>query len=222
MRLASQGGPEQRGRGGGGQGAQGSMQVPRAPHPSQPVRHRTPEARRQSRQLSVKAGARGRLRDGVTSPLGLLAPQVQSRQQSQGGFPGREVNTQACLLSLTTVSDLSDHPSQDTRSKWEKQQLPHKGIHRRTSKPVTLGSSAPCGLSAVWDGWAVAACTGRLLVSDGQRPEVVLGVFRVRGGPRHSVLWPCVRRGTAGHPFCKQRLPPCHGPRSCPPQVPGL
>ncbi|ELR50914.1 Mediator of RNA polymerase II transcription subunit 15, partial [Bos mutus] len=60
-------------------------------------------------------------------PLGVLVPQVQSRQQSQGGFPGREVNTQACLLSLTTVSDLSDHPSQDTRSKWEKQQLPHKG-----------------------------------------------------------------------------------------------
>ena len=124
-------------------------------------------------------------------PLGVLAPQVQSRQQSQGGLPGRGVNTQACLLSLTTVSDLSDHPSQDTRSKREKQHPPHKGIHRRELGPRLSAALPPRAVRSAGRVGCHSSC--------GQAP----GVRRAetRGG---AGCLPC-----PGRPPAQRALAPC-------------
>lgn len=119
-------------------GAQGPTQAPRAPHPSPcGAGHHKPEG--DLRTAVCQAGALGRRRDGVTSWLGCQCLRCRAKK----ALPEREVNTQTCFLSLTTFSDLSDHPSQGTRSKWEKQHFLHKGIHRCKSKSVILSSFAP-------------------------------------------------------------------------------
>lgn len=92
-----------------------------------------------SEQPSVKAGALGRRRDGVAGWLGCQCLRCRAKE----ALPEREVSTQTCFLPLTTFSGLSDHPSQGTRSKWEKQHFLHKGIHRCESKSVILSSFAP-------------------------------------------------------------------------------
>lgn len=144
MWLASQGRP-------GAEGVRGWWPgEPRAPqgrfhgcHTPARVAQDTRGQKVVSEQLSVKAEALGRLRDGVTSWLGCQCLRYRAASRAKRALPEREVNTQTCFLSLTTFSDLSDHPSQGTRSKWEKQHFPHKGIHRCKSKPVILSSFAP-------------------------------------------------------------------------------
>lgn len=87
---------------------------------------------------------------------------------------------------------LRPYPSQDTRSKQAEQHFP--------CKEVSTGVQATPGLSAAFAPWGLFGSVGRsgccssrggLLASGGQRPDVMLGVFRVRAAPGTACSGPC-------------------------------